>query len=325
MDSMNLKDFRPDNPNFDTDEASLKSNSGEIPASAYHEEINTLKIDKLSNRVTIISIIIPCLIGAILIFAYLDMKERVVDVDLTKQTQVEKISQQLEEKLNALDVKIAKNKFEFDTKLPEFDKKNIALEGQLTKLISTKADSKTIKSRFSKLEKRISNNTNQDKTTLQTIERINKQTLSTIKNNQDQFDKTAQQIKNETTLFKEEFDARLIELSDYEQQIGELRKNISLLDKKIKNLELDAVTQSTLEEKTGLLEIHLTEQLKNLDQQVNNLNKKLSANMSRLQKNLDQLSKSSSSKITPTQIKPKPQINIDSSGSVEIKEESLTQ
>ncbi len=325
MDSMNLKDFRPDNPDFDAEEASSKDNDSEISASAYHEEINTLKIDKLSNRVTIISIILPCLIGAILIFAYLDMKERVVDVDLTKQTQVEKISQQLEEKLNALDVRIAKNKFEIDNKLPELDKKNISLEGQLTKLINTKADTKTIKARFAKLEKRVANNTNQDKTTLQTIERINKQTLSTIKKNQTQFDKTAQQIKNETTLFKEEFDARLLELSDYEQQVGELRKNISLLDKKFKTIELDTVTQATLDEKTNQLKIDLTGQLKNLDQQVTKLNKKLSANISRLQKNIDLLSKSSSSNKMPTHTKPKPQINIDSSGSVEIKEESLVQ
>ena len=79
MDSMNLKDFRPDIPDFDADEESLKQNKRQGSASIYHEEINTLKIEKLSNRVTIISIIIPCLISAILIFAYLDMKERVVD------------------------------------------------------------------------------------------------------------------------------------------------------------------------------------------------------------------------------------------------------
>ncbi len=77
MDSMDLKDFNPDNQDFDSD--------NEITDSIYHQEINSLKIDKLSNRVTIISIIIPCLIGAILIFAYLDMKERVVGADLTKK------------------------------------------------------------------------------------------------------------------------------------------------------------------------------------------------------------------------------------------------
>ena len=141
---MDLKDFKPDNQDFDSDD--------EITDSTYHQEINSLKIDKLSNRVTIISIIIPCLIGAILIFAYLDMKERVVGAYLTKKNQFEKISQQLEEKLNALDVKIAKNRFNFDNKLPELEKKNISLEGQIAKLSTLKADNKNIKSLFPKLK-----------------------------------------------------------------------------------------------------------------------------------------------------------------------------
>ncbi|MCK5349009.1 MAG: hypothetical protein KAJ25_06445, partial [Desulfobacula sp.] len=291
----------------------------------YHEEINTLKIDKLSNRVTIISIIIPCLIGALLVFAYLDMKERLIDVDQTKQSQVDRISHQLEEKLNALDVKIAKNRFDLDNNLPELGKKNISLEGQIAKLTSTKADVKTIKDQFAKLEKRVANNANQDKTTLQTIERINKQTLFSIKENQDQFNKITQQIKDETTLFKEEFDARLLELSDYEQQIGELRRDSSLLDKKYKRLEQEGVLQVTLDEKIKQVNTDLNHHIKNLDQQIAKLNQKVTANISRLQKDLDRLSNSSSSKTIQKGTKPKPQINIDSSESVNIEEESLTQ
>ncbi|WP_299981190.1 hypothetical protein [Desulfobacula sp.] len=325
MDSMNLKDFRPDDPDFNKNEELLKRTDSEIPASTYHEEINTLKIDKLSNRVTIISIIIPCLIGAILIFAYLDMKERMVNVDLTKQNQFERISQQLEEKVNALDVKIAKNKFDLDNKLPEFNKKVISFEGQIAKLTSTKADGKTIKDQFTKLEKRVANNANQDKTTIQTFERINKQTLFSIKENQNQFNKIAQQTKNETNLFKEEFDARLLELSDYEQQIGELRKNLSLLDKKFRGLEQDTVSRPAVDKKINQLNTDLNNHIKNLGQQVDKLNQKLTANISRLQKNLEQLSKSSPSNIIPNATKPKPQINIDSSESVNIEEESLVQ
>lgn len=321
MDSTNLKNFRPDNLDFTEDEAS--QTDSEIMASAYHEEINTLKIDKLSNRVTIISIILPCLIGAIFIFAYLDIKERVVDVDLTKQNQVERIFQQLEEKLNTLDVKIAKNKFDLDNKLPELDKKNVSLEGRIAKLTTTKADSKTIKDQFAKLEKRVGNNTNQDKSTSQTIERINKQTLSSIKDNQNQFDKTARKIKENIKLFKEEFDARLLELSDYEQQIGELRKNLSLLNKKMKGFEQKTASNEVIDKKISQLKNDFNTHMKNLDQQVNKLNQRLTTNLTRFQNDLEQLSKTSSSTITPTSTKPKPQINIDSSEPVVIEEESL--
>ena len=305
MDSMDLKDFKPDNQDFDSDD--------EITDSTYHQEINSLKIDKLSNRVTIISIIIPCLIGAILIFAYLDMKERVVGADLTKKNQFEKISQQLEEKLNALDVKIAKNRFNFDNKLPELEKKNISLEGQIAKLSTLKADNKNIKSLFSKIENRIDNNTNQNKTA-----------GLAIKNNKIELDKTTQKIKANTKLFKKEFDARLVELSNYEQQIGELRKNISLLDKKYKKIDQDHGLQTNLNKKSNEkiyeLESSVKALAKKLNDQLRTLNNRLTANISRLQKDIDLILQ-----ITPKTNKPRPQINIDSSGPVEIKEESLTQ
>jgi chromosome segregation ATPase len=316
MDSMDLKDFKPDNQDFDSDD--------EITDSTYHQEINSLKIDKLSNRVTIISIIIPCLIGAILIFAYLDMKERVVGADLTKKNQFEKISQQLEEKLNALDVKIAKNRFNFDNKLPELEKKNISLEGQIAKLSTLKADNKNIKSLFSKIENRIDNNTNQNKTADLAIQKINKQTLAAIKNNKIELKKATLEIKEDTKLFKKEFDTRLLELSNYEQQIGELRKNISLLDKKYKKIDQDHSTQTNLNQETSEkiyeLENSVKALTKNLGEQLTTLNQRVTANMSRLQKDIDLILQ-----ITPKPNKPKPQINIDSSGPVEIKEESLTQ
>ena len=305
MDSMGLKDFNPDNQEFDSDD--------ETTGSIYHQEINSLKIDKLSNRITIISIIIPCLIGAILIFAYLDMKERVVGADLTKKNQFETISQQLEEKLNALDVKIAKNRFNFDNKLPELEKKNISLEGQIAKLSTLKADNKNIKSLFSKIENRIDNNTNQNKTA-----------GLAIKNNKIELDKTTQKIKANTKLFKKEFDARLVELSNYEQQIGELRKNISLLDKKYKKIDQDHGIQTNLNKKSNEkiyeLESSVKALAKKLNDQLRTLNNRLTANISRLQKDIDLILQ-----ITPKINKPRPQINIDSSGSVEIKEESLTQ
>ena len=313
---MKLKDFNPDNQDFESDD--------EITESIYHQDINSLKIDKLSNRITIISIIIPCIIGAILIFAYLDMKERVAGADLTKKNQFEKISQQLEEKLNALDVKTAKNIFNFDNKLPELEKRYTSLEGQIAKLSTLKADNKSIKSLFSKIEDRIANNTNQNKTTSLAIKNSNNQTLAAIKNNNIELNKAAREIKEDTKLFKKEFDARLLELSNYEQQVGEFRKNISLLDKKYKKIDQDYGNQTNLNKETSEkiyeLETSVKTLGKHLDEQLKTLNQRLTANMSRLQKDIDLLLKT-----TPKPNKPTPQINIDSSGPVKIKEESLTQ
>jgi len=156
------------------------------------------------------------------------------------------------------------------------------------------------------------------------IKKINKQTLAAIKDNKIELKKTTQEIKEDTELFKKEFDARLLELSNYEQQTGELRKNISLLDKKYKKIDQDHSTQTNLNQETSdkiyELENSVKALTKNLNKQLTTLNQRVTANISRLQKDIDLILQ-----IAPKPSKPKPQINIDSSGPVEIKEESLTQ
>ncbi len=313
---MSLKDFKPDNPDFDSNDNNVEN---DLESSGYHEEINTLKIDKLSNRITIISIIIPCLIGAILIFAYLDMKERVVDVDETKNTQVERISQQLEEKLNALDVKIAKNRYDLDNQVPALSKKQIAIEGQIAKLSSSKADTQSLKSIHSTLGKQITQNTKQNKTILQRAENLNKTILASINETKLNVKKNTLQVNDELKLFKEEFDARLLELSAYQQELGELRKDFSLLNKKFKRYEQEAVSISTVDKKLVHLKSDMVGQLSKIKDQLTALNKKLVTNLTRLQKDVDLLIRSSTSR------GPQPQINMDVSVANDVAQETLTQ
>ncbi len=260
MDSMNLRDFRND-PSALPDSGDTQS----LQSSDYHQEINTLKIEKLSNRITIISVIIPCLIIAILIFAYLDMKERVVDVDLTKKLQVEKMAQQLEEKLNALDLRIAKNKFYMDQQLPLLTKKEQALENQVAKISASKADEKTIKASMASLNKKIKQNASKNKSNLVAMEAINVKLLASITENNTQLKEQAAQVKEEITLFKEEFDARLMELLAYEEQIGHLRKTTSLLDKKLKGMELDGISGKELDKRFKQIQQSLEKKIQALD------------------------------------------------------------
>lgn len=128
MDQNSLGNFRNDISNLSDEPEKQKSEGTASQAAMYHQEINTLKIEKLSQRITIISIIIPCIIIAILAFAYIDMKERVVDVDENQGSHVEQIARTLEEKLNALDVRIAKATFDLDEKLALIEKRATSLK-----------------------------------------------------------------------------------------------------------------------------------------------------------------------------------------------------
>jgi len=316
MDDNRLGNLRSDLSQLPDD---VEDTAEEIQAAMYHQEVNTLKIEKLSNRVTIISVIIPCIIIAVLAFAYLDMKERVVDVDETQGSQVQHLAAKLDEKLNALDVRIAEVKFALDEALPEIGKKGQALENQLAKLSADKADNKAFQATVKKLEKRIQTNAGQDKTTLAEMERINQDLLAAIKENNTQFKSKSDQIKHEMQLFKEEFDARLMELSAYEQQLGQLSKSLSLMDKQIKTLKADVEkrTEYRIDQLRILMENRLTE-----------LEAKLSAQSSAPQKSPPRETNSAEQK-------PVPQLDTNPSGATapapssstgsDISEKPLTQ
>lgn len=322
---MNLKDFRPDLPDFNEDEdlPEKKYDMG-IETPAYHPDTNHIKIEKLSRRITLISVLLPCLMGVIIFFAYLDMRGKVADANLNKQSEVEKISQQFQEQLSALDVKAEKNRFDLES----MDKKNLGIEGQIAKLTTSKADSAAIKDQLTKLDTQVSNNSSQNKLTLQTIERVNKELLSSQAGIQSELDKNIKQIKEDLSAFKKGLDSKLAALGNYDQQLGDLQKDLSLMDKKLKKLEQDSLSQAKLDEKIRLLREELTTNLTKLDRQVQNLDLKLTTNLSRLQKDVDALntpSSSGSQKIPVSEpVKPKPQVNIDSSNPSTIKQKALT-
>jgi septal ring factor EnvC (AmiA/AmiB activator) len=70
--------------------------------SLYQEEMKDLRMEKLSHRVTIISILIPCLIGVILFIVYRDLTGRVSRTEFTGTKEVQALSKELEEKFKNL-------------------------------------------------------------------------------------------------------------------------------------------------------------------------------------------------------------------------------
>lgn len=320
---MNLKDYRPDSPDFEDEEpAGEQLDNTPITSSGYQEEITTLKIDKLSNRVTIISIIIPCIIGAIVIFAYLDMKEKVVVVDKTKSTQVERISQQVEERLNALDIRIAKNRSDLDKELPEISTKQVALEGTLTKIANAKADIKALKSMSATLDEKIAKNSKLHQANRQNIDNTRKQITGIAAENKTGLENTTLQFREELKKFSEEFDARLLELNQYEDQISKLRIDISVLQKQIKQLKSESLTTAAVDQKIADSNAGLQKQFEQIKQKADKLEQKtvkleknLNANITRLDNKIEILIKSTASP------GPQPLTNADTT----VKEETIEQ
>jgi septal ring factor EnvC (AmiA/AmiB activator) len=75
--------------------------------SAMREEIIEQRLEKLSTRVTLISILVPVLIFVIFTFAYLDMKSRIFSIHDTGVDELQKLSRDLESKFSSLSVRFA--------------------------------------------------------------------------------------------------------------------------------------------------------------------------------------------------------------------------
>ena len=70
--------------------------------------VNELRLEKLNTRVTILSVIIPVLLGIILVFTYLDIKRRMEQTEDTGTMGVQKLSNDLESRFSSLSVRQAR-------------------------------------------------------------------------------------------------------------------------------------------------------------------------------------------------------------------------
>jgi DNA repair exonuclease SbcCD ATPase subunit len=71
-------------------------------------QVDELRMEKLSQRVTMISILIPVLIVVVLIIAYMDIKQRVIRTEDTGTSGVQKLSEDMESRFSTLSLRQAK-------------------------------------------------------------------------------------------------------------------------------------------------------------------------------------------------------------------------
>jgi DNA repair exonuclease SbcCD ATPase subunit len=115
--------------------------------SAMREEIIEQRLEKLSIRVTLISILVPVLIFVIFTVAYLDMKSRIFSMHDTGVDELQKLSRDLESKFSSLSVRFAKfeesfSEREASLKVIEesFSKKMVPMEKAVSALETSMKD-----------------------------------------------------------------------------------------------------------------------------------------------------------------------------------------
>ena len=225
-----------------------ESSRDTIAGAMHREEINSLKIEKLGNRITIISILLPCFIGIILFFAYMDIQARVAIVNNTGKSEVKTVSDNLQTKINSMIVDLAKINHLLDIKFPKLEKTSNSLEAQLVRLTAAKADKKKVQTAMDLLKKKVTNNKNQYKKALDIIDKTKTKIFSAINDSNAGLKKIQLSLNGRITKLKTSLKKDLAEFELINKEVSIIKKNIkldrehnkALLEQKIGKKELSA-------------------------------------------------------------------------------------
>ena len=125
----------------------------------YQEEAKDRRVEKLSHRVTIISILIPVLIGVVFYIAYRDITGRVSQGQDTGAMEIQNLSSQLEENFAKLSEKYGDLEAALTQKLADLEKVDKSMKDNLkqaedtvAKINATKADKKDAQDAIAKID-----------------------------------------------------------------------------------------------------------------------------------------------------------------------------
>ena len=185
----------------DEEYSSFKFDGDDEPDSEqtiYQEEAKDRRVEKLSHRVTIISILVPVLLGVVFYIAYRDITSRVSQSQDTGAMEIQNLSSQLEENFAALSVKYGDLEAALTQKLAALEKVDKAMKNNLkkaedtvAKINATKATKKDQQQAIAKIDKALNPIRQELKaiksvtTELQTRDNDLKQQLSTLSANTD--------------------------------------------------------------------------------------------------------------------------------------------
>jgi chromosome segregation ATPase len=115
----------------ENESAKFRIRSDDNPEAQFQEDNQELKLDKLSRRLTLITILIPCLIGGILFLVYRDIQTRVGQVSDTGTSKVRTLSKDMESRYSSLSLKHGKFQVGFTQRISSLEKTTASLQKTL--------------------------------------------------------------------------------------------------------------------------------------------------------------------------------------------------
>ena len=216
MSNQSSDDFR-----FGTDQ--------EVPDEALQDAPEDNRIAKLSRRITVLAIIIPCLIGIALFFLYLDLKGRVVQNQASGYQSVSELSQAFEGQLQDVAAKLSQLESGISEKAAATDKQITELKTEVGKL---EGSLKTANSLLKKIDAAKAEKADQEKLGNQVT------ALST------QVGTLSEALEKKIGTLSTEFDTASSDVAKFRQDIGEFKTLVdSKIDRRTLLLELDKQQQ----------------------------------------------------------------------------------
>ncbi|MBU1169876.1 MAG: hypothetical protein KKD44_09980 [Proteobacteria bacterium] len=131
---------------------------GSDDSDTYNESTQNQRFDKLNQKITLLSILIPSILGIIFVFMYLDMKNKVVQVHNTGSSEVQKTADDLNKEIQDLQTASAEFEKRLDGKLAALEKSLAPITAKISKmgkdidyLSSIKIDKKALDSEIQKV------------------------------------------------------------------------------------------------------------------------------------------------------------------------------
>jgi chromosome segregation ATPase len=234
----------------------------------YQEEVTNRRVEKLSHRVTIISILIPVLIGVVFYIAYREITDRVSRSQDTEAMEIQNLSTQLEENFAALSTKYGDLEAALTQKLAALEKVDKAMktnlkkaEGTVAKINATKANKKDQQDAIARLNTALNPIRNELKTLaplrndlkavtteLASLDKDLQQQLSTLSKNVDKALKNLTKIQSDMSVLSDrklDRDSLQLELlkakKSYQRDLdltkSAIDKRLASMLRKIKDLE----------------------------------------------------------------------------------------
>lgn len=200
----------------------------EYPDSLYQEEMKDLRLEKINQRITIITILLPCLIGVILFIAYRDLTSRVSRSEFSGSKEVQALSEELEEKFKNIATQFTAIETTLDEKIKPIEKTLTDLKADLKKL--------------NNIDENLKQNLDKSASTLKTI--------SASKVDKKEHAAAIEKINNSLALIRKDLDA----LAPINKEISSLSSEMQAFDNRFKE-ELSSFSQKTTKTDNDLIQI----------------------------------------------------------------------